>query len=204
MSVLPLDNSAEHEADYENRRVWDLPTRLFHWSLVICVTSGWLLGENMTFSTINWHFWLGYTTGGLLVFRLIWGFVGPPHARFKALLPTPAAVRDYLAHVADRRPSGVAGHNPLGALSVLAMLATLTVQVVSGLMSESDDFFDGGPLSSMVPDAVVRAANEIHAISSSVLIWLVGLHVAALVFYLVWKRENLIRPMVTGIKKVRR
>ena len=198
------DSPLSVDADYENKRVWDIPTRLFHWALVVCVVAGWLLGENMTFGNINWHFWLGYTTGGLLVFRMIWGFIGPPHARFSALLPAPASVRAYLGHVMERRPSGVPGHNPLGALSVLALLTTLTVQVMTGLMSESDDFFSGGPLAPMIPDSMVRAANEIHEISSTVLLWLVGLHIAALVFYLVWKRENLIRPMVTGIKKVRR
>jgi len=189
---------------YAKERVWDLPTRLFHWALVISVSAGWYLGEEMTFSTIEWHMWLGYATGGLIAFRIVWGIVGPPSARLSALFPSPGEVRDYLAHVFDRRPSGVAGHNPLGSLSVLALLATLFVQVGTGLFSESDDFFDGGPFASAVPDSVVRLCNEVHEISSGVLLTLIGLHVAALLFYLVWKGENLIRPMVTGMKLVRR
>lgn len=184
--------------------MWDLPTRLFHWALVGCVTAGWLLGENMSFSNIDWHFWLGYATGGLIVFRLVWGIIGPPHARLKLLFPPPRAVIAYLAHAHKRQPSGVAGHNPLGALSVLALLATLSVQVVTGLFSDSDDFFTSAPLSGYASRDLVLLANEIHEISSQILLGLVALHVAALIFYLIWKRENLIRPMVTGIKKVRR
>jgi len=199
-----VNEQSSKSQDFENRRVWDIPTRLFHWALVISVTIGWLLGENMSFSNINWHFWLGYTTGGLIVFRLIWGIIGPPHARLSTLFPSPREIRTYLSHVLERRPSGVAGHNPLGALSVLALLATLTLQVVTGLFSESDDFFSSGPLADTVPNSFVLLANEVHEASSGILITLIGLHVGALLFYLIWKRENLIRPMITGIKKVRR
>lgn len=199
-----MSESSPAEPRYEERRVWDIPTRLFHWALVACVTVGWVLGDNMSFANIDWHFYLGYATGGLIVFRLIWGIVGPPHARLSALLPPPREVIAYLRRVTRREPSGVAGHNPLGGLSVLALLVTLAVQVVSGLFSESDDFFTSAPLADTVPNSMVLLANEVHTISSDVLLWLVGLHVAALLFYLVWKRENLIRPMITGIKTVRR
>lgn len=199
-----MPNDTSEDQAYTKERVWDLPTRLFHWLLVASVSAGWLIGENLSFTNIEWHFWLGYTTGGLIVFRIVWGFVGPPSARLSKLFPSPREVRDYLAHVMDRRPSGVAGHNPLGSLSVLALLAALFVQVGTGLFAESDDLFDGGPLSGSVDDSVVLFCNAVHEISSKVLLALVLLHVAALVFYLVWKRENLIRPMVTGLKLVKR
>ena len=192
------------ETSYTESRVWDLPTRLFHWMLVATVTVGWFLGDNMSFSSIQWHFYLGYATGGLIVFRLIWGIVGPPHARLSALFPKPSEVLGYVSGILERQPSGVAGHNPLGALAVLALLSTLCVQVVTGLFSESDDFFSEGPLSFLANNAVVRLCNLVHEISSTVLLVLVGLHISALLFYLVWKRENLIKPMITGLKTVRR
>ena len=192
------------DADFVKERVWDLPTRLFHWLLVISVSAGWYLGDNMSFTTIEWHILLGYATGGLIAFRIVWGFIGPPSARLSALVPKPTEVVRYLRHVAKREPSGVPGHNPLGSLAVLALLATLTVQVSTGLFAESDDYFDSGPLAPYVDNAVVLFCNNIHAISSDVLLGLVALHIAALVFYLVWKRENLIAAMITGAKLVRR
>lgn len=189
---------------YREVRVWDLPTRIFHWGLVVCVSAGWLLGKNLEFSTIQWHFYLGYATGGLIAFRVVWGIVGPPHARLRALLPGPSDVISYTRDILKREPSGVAGHSPLGSLAVLALLSNLCVQVVSGLFSESDDLFTEAPLSFMVSDPVVRFSNLVHEISSTVLLVLVGLHVSALVFYLLWKRENLITAMITGMKRVRR
>ncbi|MGB1025826.1 MAG: cytochrome b/b6 domain-containing protein [Rhodospirillaceae bacterium] len=183
-------------------RIWDLPTRAFHWLLVGSVCVGWWLGDNLSFTNIDWHFYLGYLTGGLLLFRILWGFVGPKPSRFSALFFSPGAILAYARRIGKRSPSGIAGHNPLGALSVLALLATLSVQVVTGLLSDSDDFFTSGPLAAYVDSSVTQQANAIHEISATVLLVLVGAHVTALVFYLVWKRENLIRPMITGSKLV--
>lgn len=185
-------------------RVWDLPTRVFHWLLVITVTTGWLLGNNLSFSNIQWHLYAGYATGGLIVFRIIWGIVGPSSARLGTLFASPRSVFRYVEGILKRQPSGVAGHNPLGSWAVLAMLTALSIQVMTGLFSSSDDFFTNGPLSSYASSSFVRFCNLVHEISSDVLAGLVFLHVLTLLFYLVWKRENLIRPMVTGIKLVRR
>lgn len=198
-----MSNHSSTGQGFEERRVWDGPTRLFHWALVVSVAAGWLIGKTMSFGTIGWHFWLGYTTGGLVVFRLVWGTVGPPPSRLAVLFPAPSSVARYLRHVGKREPGGVAGHSPLGALSVLALLAALLVQVITGLFSSSDAFFTEGPLADKVPGSVVLLANQIHGLNAWVLAGLVGLHVAALMFYLVWKHENLVRPMITGIKKVR-
>ncbi|MEM8839363.1 MAG: cytochrome b/b6 domain-containing protein [Pseudomonadota bacterium] len=183
-------------------KVWDLPTRLFHWALAATVIAGWYLGYYREFSTIDYHFYLGYATGGLLIFRLIWGVVGPPSARFINIVPGPRRLITYIASVAKRRPSGVAGHNPLGGLSVVALLAVLTVQVVAGLFAEDDSLFASGPLESYVSLRWTAFANEVHYISSRVLLVLVGLHLTAILFYQVWKRENLITPMLTGWKRV--
>jgi cytochrome b len=195
---------ADTDATMREQPVWDLPTRLFHWALVASVSAGWLIGENMSFANIQWHFYLGYATGGLLVFRLIWGVIGPPSARLSALVPSPAALAAYLRDLPKREPTGAAGHAPLGALASLALLTTLSVQVVSGLLSESDDFFTEGPLAAYASSAVIRSAGAVHHTASEVLLYLVGLHVAAIAFYALWKRENLVRAMITGRKPVRR
>lgn len=192
------------QTEYAEERVWDLPTRIFHWALVVSVATGWALGEFRSFSTINYHFYLGYTTAGLIVFRLIWGLVGPRSARLSALFPGPAEIIRYLTNLKNREPSALAGHSPLGSLAVLAILASLIVQVSTGLFAEDDALFSEGPLSYLVSEKTVQFCNAIHALNSKVLLGLVVLHVAALVFYLVWKRENLIRPMITGWKLVRR
>jgi len=133
----------------EKRRVWDVPTRLFHWALVGTVVTGLYLGEYRDFSTINLHFYFGYATGGLLAFRLLWGFIGSKPSRLSALFPSPRRLFSYLSTVRKRQPSGVAGHNPLGALSVLAMIAALAVQVTTGLFAEDDGLFAEGPRNSV-------------------------------------------------------
>lgn len=190
--------------DVRRERIWDLPTRLFHWALVISVTSGWLLGEFMSFNYADLHVKFGYVTGGLVVFRLIWGVVGPPPARLARLVPGLGEIRAYLAHLFSREPSHWPGHNPLGALSVLAMLIALIVQVSTGLFSYSDSYFTGGPLAEAVSSATQNQMNAVHHIFHDVVLILVALHVAAISFYAVWKRENLVGPMITGWKFVRR
>lgn len=203
-SVPKTSNPEEGDSNFKKARVWDLPTRVFHWLLVLSVCTGWLLGDNLSFSNINWHFYLGYMTIGLLVFRLIWGFIGSAPARLSSLLFSPGEIFGYLRRIGRREPSGVAGHNPIGALSVIAMLVALTVQVATGLISESDDFFTSGPFAGYVDDAVVQAANAVHEINSKILLVLVATHVAALLFYWIWKRENLVGPMLTGSKWIKK
>lgn len=187
----------------KERKVWSLPTRLFHWALAGTVLTGLYLGEFREFSTIQLHFYFGYATGGLLVFRLLWGLFGPAEARFSHLVPSPRSLVSYLKHVLARRPSGVAGHNPLGALSVLAMLAALAVQVMTGLGSEDDGLFSSGPLVPYLDSGTVLKMTAIHYWSSRVVMALVVLHLVAILFYRVWKRDDLVTAMVTGRKKVR-
>lgn len=180
-------------------RLWDLPTRLFHWSLAVCVigliVTGQVGGDAMT-----WHFRLGYAVLALVLFRIAWGFVGGRWSRFSAFVPTPARLWHYLRGHA--LPELSIGHNPLGALSVLAMLLFLLLQVTTGLVSD-DEIATAGPLTHLVPSALVSQATSYHKhVGKLILFALVLLHLAAIAYYLLRRRDNLIRPMLTGDKEV--
>jgi cytochrome b len=181
------------------RRVWDLPTRLTHWALVLLVPFCWLTAEN---GLMELHRYGGYAVLGLVVFRIFWGFAGASTARFSGFVRGPAAVFGYMRTLSARAPGGTLGHNPLGALSVLALLAALIAQVSFGLFAVDVDGLESGPLSHFVDFDTGRAFAELHEISFNVLVALIGLHLAAVAFYLVYKRENLIRPMVTGWREM--
>lgn len=176
-------------------KVWDAPLRLFHGSLLLAVSAaiatGLLGGEWMT-----WHGRAGIAIVGLLAFRLSWGLIGSSTARFARFLPTPARVRAYVSG----RWHGV-GHNPLGALSVVALLGLLAAQVGTGLFS-NDDIAFAGPLATLLQEEQVSKLTAWHHRLINVLYGLIGLHVAAIVFYTVFKRERLVPPMVTGWKDV--
>jgi len=196
-------NSLPESKGWTWKRVWDLPVRLFHWLLVICVCASWYIGDNRSFDNIQWHFYLGYCVGGLIVFRLIWGMIGPPSARISALFYGPRSIIKYARTTLRRSPSGTAGHNPLGSWSVIALLTSLALQVITGLFAYDDGLFSGGPLTVYVSEAAVLQMNYIHGINANILLALVTLHVFAAFFYLFWKRENLISAMITGRKLVR-
>ncbi len=174
-------------------RVWDIPTRLFHWLLVLLLGSSWWSAEQ---GAMDWHRLFGTILLGLLLFRLIWGFFGSNTARFASFVRSPAKVLAYL------RSSGpgtrTPGHNPLGALSVLAMLLLLTVQIGTGLFAVDIDGLESGHLSFLVSFDLGRTAAGIHHLSFTLLQIVVSVHVAAVLFYLIVRKRNLIRPMVTG------
>ncbi len=184
-------------------KIWDPVTRLWHWALAIVVVMGWSFGKFMSFSTIQWHFYCGYAIIGLLVFRYLWGFTGPKPVRYRALIPTPSGTFAYLKDIGKRKPSGTPGHNPLGSLSIIVMILLLSAQAASGLFIVSDDFFESAPLAHLVSDAVSNRLTWWHKLLSKYILAIVGLHVAAILFYLLWKKENLIKPMITGWKWVR-
>ena len=188
---------------YRRDAVWDPVIRLWHWLLAGSVITGWALGEFRTFSIMQWHIYLGYLTGALLVFRYVWGWAGPSPVRHRTLFVSLRDIPAYLRHIGRRQPSGLPGHNPIGALSVIAMVLALTAQVVTGLFSEDDALFFSGPLASEVSSATVVAMTGYHHLFAKVVLALVVLHLAAILFYLVWKRENLVTPMLTGRKWVR-
>ena len=184
-------------------RLWDLPLRLFHWSLLLLVSGAIAsaeLADTIT-GAMDWHPRFGYAILALLVFRLIWGFVGSTHARFANFVRGPAAIIDYLKHMKDAKGPSI-GHNPLGALSVLALLAILLFQAISGLFLNDEDFSLEGPLFKHVSGAVSHAFRELHEANAAIIFTLIGLHITAILFYRFIKRDNLVTPMLTGNKEI--
>lgn len=179
-------------------RVWDAAVRLFHWALVILVvtsvTTG-LTGGN----AMAWHERSGITILSLLLFRWLWGFAGSTTARFGDFLHGPRRVLEFVGLVLRNRPAHVTGHNPLGGWMVLFLLLSLTLQTVTGLFAD-DEIFTSGPLAHLVSGSTTDLMTSIHGTNAWVLITLAGVHVAALLFHLVVRRENLTRSMVTGSK----
>ncbi len=184
-------------------KIWDPVTRLWHWALAIAVVLGWSFGKFMSFSTIQWHFYFGYTILGLLIFRYLWGFLGPTPVRYRAFIPNPKRTFANLKKFGKREPSGAPGHTPLGSLSVIAMVLLLTAQASAGLFIVSDDYFESAPLAYLVSDAVTNRLTWWHHLLSKFILGVVGLHVAAIFYYWIWKKENLIKPMITGWKWVK-
>lgn len=180
-------------------RIWDLPTRLFHWSLAAAI-SGALITPHLGDTAMPWHFRCGYAALTLVLFRLMWGVVGTRHARFTQFVKGPGAIVAYLRGKPAPASSSSAGHNPLGALSVLAMLAIVLAQAGSGLFS-NDDISSEGPLVALIDKALSDQISHWHAhITPKMIYALMGLHVLAVFGYLLLKRVNLIGPMVLGDK----
>ncbi len=180
-------------------RVWDLPTRLFHWGLVACVV-GLIITGNVGGNAMVWHGRLGYAVLTLLLFRLVWGLVGGRWSRFASFLYGPSTIVAYLR--GQGRPEHRVGHNPLGMLSVLALLLILLAQVGSGLFADDEIAFTG-PLAGLVSGDWVRQATSYHKnVGKLILIALVALHLGAIAFYKLVKRESLVRPMIVGDKSV--
>lgn len=180
-------------------RVWDLPTRIFHWALfclIIAMVATGLTGGN----AMAWHFRCGYAVLSLLLFRLVWGVIGGRWSRFASFIYAPGTILSYVKGLGH--PDHSVGHNPLGAGSVFAMLFFLCVQVGTGLFSD-DDIAASGPLSKFVSNAMVSSLTGYHKnVGKYILLALVVLHVAAILFYLVKKKENLIGPMIHGDKSL--
>jgi cytochrome b len=204
MTSFARKNSPGHPLqELVQEKIWDPVTRLWHWILVLSVGVGWSFGKFMSFDTVQWHFYLGYLTLALMAFRYLWGFAGPAPVRFRALLPTPGQLLDYLRHIGQRQPSGAAGHSPLGSLAVILMLLAITAQAMTGLFIESDDFFESGPLIGYVSEATISRMTWWHRLNADFILILVLFHVGAILFYLLWKNENLVKPMFSGWKWVK-
>ena len=157
----------------------------------------------MTLDNVTWHFYLGYLTLGLMAFRVVWGLFGPGPARLTSLTPTPASIIKNLRTFPQRSPGGFAGHNPLGSLWIIAILFLLTAQGVTGLFIEEEDLFENGPLFDYVSEQTSDMLNGWHSDISTIILAMVILHVSVLVYYLLWKKENLIKPMITGWKWIK-
>ena len=176
-------------------RLWDLPTRLFHWSLVLCIVASFIsgqLGGNM----IVWHGRIGLFIVGLITFRLVWGFIGSTYARFAQFFPSPAKLKAYL-----RGEWRGVGHNPLGAFSVFGLIGLIGLQVATGLCS-NDDIAFVGPLYDLIDKSLSNSLSAIHELVSNVLIALVVMHIGAVIFHGRVKKDDLVKPMLTGHKEV--
>ena len=179
-----------------NHPTWDIPTRLFHWLLVVGVFLAWLSHEQ---DWIQVHLWTGYTVLVLVVFRICWGFVGSVHSRFGNFMRSPAAAVRYWR---GTEPGG-AGHNPAGGWSILVLLTLLLIQAMSGLFNSDGLLFDG-PLHHALDSDVTAKLGDLHDELYWIILGFVGLHVAA-VFYYQWvRREPLLGAMITGGKEGRK
>lgn len=190
------ESATQAATEIHRIRIWDLPTRLFHWLLATCIVA-LVVTAKMGGNAMNWHLILGQVVLALLVFRLLWGLVGGYWSRFGSFIPSAAAMRRYLSGASTTQDR--AGHNPLGSLSVIAMLAVLMAQIASGLMSDDEIAFSG-PLTRFVSGELISKATDYHAHWGQYLIYaLVALHLLALIGYSL-KGNKLLPAMVTGDK----
>ncbi len=178
-------------------RVWDLPTRLFHWLLALVVISAVVSGY---LDALEWHMRFGLVACGLLIFRIVWGFVGGRWSRFASFAYGPATVKRYLRGESRPDEHHDVGHNPMGSFSVFALLALLVVQVATGLVAD-DEVSTTGPLNKFVANATAQKATSWHhEVGQWLIVLLVVLHIGAIVFYKVKKQKNLVPPMLNGDK----
>lgn len=178
-------------------RVWDLPTRLFHWSIVILLFTSWFSADQ---GYMRVHLWSGLTLLALLLFRLGWGLFGSTTARFRDFLHPPRRVIGYLRSLSGDSPARHAGHNPAGGLMVAVMLAVLLAQALTGLFA-NDGLHFNGPLAVKVSADVSDRLTRLHGTIFNLILVLVWAHLVAIGFYLFVKRENLVQPMLTGKKR---
>jgi len=172
-------------------RVWDVPTRLVHWLVVALVAFSWWTAET---GRMEWHRWSGYTLLGVVIFRIYWGLAGSSTARFGQFVHGPRVISSYL----KGGWTAVPGHNPLGALSVIALLALLVTQATFGLFAVDVDGIESGPLSTYVSFETGRAAASWHEDIFDVLSALILLHVVAVLYYVLFRKEALIAAMLHG------
>jgi len=179
-------------------RVWDAPIRLFHWAIVLLVAFSYVSAHE---GWMDWHFLSGYAILTLLLFRLVWGFVGSETARFRTFLGSPLEGLRHLARFGQREPDVQIGHNAAGGWMVLVMLLLLAAQAGTGLFS-TDDIFSHGPLAKFVSDDLSEQLSTIHRYNFDFILAAISLHVVAIIAYAVVKRHDLIRPMLTGKKRL--
>ena len=166
-------------------RVWDAPTRVFHWLFVFCFAGAYLTSESERWSLV--HITLGYTLGGLIAFRLVWGFVGTRYARFTSFVQGPAAVVRYAKSMASGKPQHFVGHNPVGAVAIVLLILSGIAIVATGYAAFNEI---GG-----------EWVAELHEVSSHIMLILVGIHIVGVIVASRLHRENLARAMVTGNKQ---
>jgi cytochrome b len=184
----------------ERRLVWDLPVRLFHWLLVLSLIASYVTAE-IGFDTMEINMYLGYWTNGLVIFRVLWGFVGPKHARFSSFLKGPSGIWKYAKALGAGTMIETAGHNPLGGLSVILLLGLVGFQAFTGLFS-SDDIAWYGPYNGAVSSDWATKLTHWHHVNFNIILAAVALHLLAIAFYFLVKKQNLVGAMVHGKKYV--
>jgi cytochrome b len=180
------------------RLVWDLPLRLFHWLFALSIGAAWATAK-AGYDWMQVHFYIGYWIIGLLLFRIVWGFIGPRHARFSSFLETPPAVWRYARRLFDRHSPPSVGHNPLGGLMVLVMLLLVALQSATGLFC-TDDVIWSGPYNASVSKATASVLSSVHSGNFNFILAAVALHVLAIFYYRVFKKQSLVSSMFTGYK----
>ena len=177
-------------------KVWDLPVRLFHWAMVVLILAAWV---TQYVNQMDLHMWIGESILALLLFRLMWGVIGSDTARFTRFVRSPLTALRYLARLGRREPDRQIGHNAAGGWMVIVMLGLIGVQAGTGLFSNDDGDTDG-PLRDLVTKHQSDWLSHIHNLNFKAIEAVIVLHVLAIVVYAVLKRQNLVRPMVTGTK----
>ncbi|MBU2871605.1 cytochrome b/b6 domain-containing protein [Colwellia sp. E2M01] len=179
--------------------IWDLPLRIFHWCFAFTIFGSWYTAENKD-DYIDLHMQLGYVALGLIIFRVLWGIIGPKHARFSQFIPSPKTLITYLKKSDAKQATP--GHNPLGALMVITMIILITLQAVSGLFID-DDIFSSGPYNGAVSDGIENIMSFIHHNTFNFMIAAIVMHISAIFFYWIIKKQNLVLPMITGKKSAK-
>ena len=181
----------------KQKLIWDLPLRLFHWLFAIAILASWYTSEQEG-ELIDLHMQLGYFILGLVIFRILWGFLGSKHSRFAEFFPTPSRITQHLK--AEQSPQ-YAGHNPLGSLMVFLMITLILLQAVSGLFI-NDDIFSSGPYYGQFGEEFGKVMSFIHHNAFDIMMFAIGLHILAMVYYRVQKKTDLVTPMITGKKSI--
>lgn len=177
-------------------KVWDVPVRLFHWLLLVLLGFSWWSGEQ---GWMEYHAWSGCAILTLVLFRIVWGFVGSDSARFADFVRSPRFSYAYFRSVLQRQPKAYLGHNPLGGWMILSLLLVLLVQAVTGLFGNDDSDYEA-PLSHWLSHDTSSLITTLHAYNFDLLLGLIGLHVAAVLTHQLLRRDDMIKAMFTGVK----
>jgi len=175
--------------------IWDLPLRIFHWSIASIIFALWYTSDQ----DIGLHIQLGFVALGLVLFRIIWGLIGTKHALFKNFIPTLSKLKQYLSKDKDSDKLAFVGHNPAGSLMVILMLVLILVQAISGLFI-NDDVFSSGPYYGSISDSANSLMNTIHHKGFDIILISIAIHILAVLYYWKVKHKNLVKPMITGKK----
>lgn len=177
--------------------IWDIPTRLFHWAIVITLCYSWYSMEIE--ENLDRHFLSGYVALGLILFRIIWGFVGSRYARFASFAYKPSEINTYAKSLFARDSEQHAGHNPMGGLSVFALLLVILIQATTGMFTD-DEYYYFAPLNQFVSPDTASTITQFHGTNAKFILGLALLHIVAILFYRFYKRHKLVLAMITGRK----